>query len=149
MKEHFDPPMQLTCHRKYIESASFWCKSCHHSGTAFSVEEIQVIEFYQDLRLFYNYSQHQSWIYSKSIWDVTNNVEIITKYMERAFILVQILSLLHNLTGRYELLNWSLFSHFPNLVNFQSSVASKLVGMSPHHRNQPPFYFHPTQIRAF
>ena len=49
----------------------------------------------------------------------------------KGFILVQVLSRWYNLTGRYELLNWSLFAHFRNLVNFQSSVAPKPMVVSP------------------
>ena len=49
----------------------------------------------------------------------------------KGFILVQVLSRYHNLTGRYELLNWSVFAHSQNLVNFQSSVAQKPMGVSP------------------
>ena len=49
----------------------------------------------------------------------------------KGFILVQVLSQYHNLTGRYELLNWSVFAHSQNLVNFQSSVAQKPMGVSP------------------
>ena len=37
---------------------------------------------------------------------------------------------------------------FPNLVNFQSSVAPKPMGVSPHHWNQLSFYFHLMQVRA-
>ena len=65
----------------------------------------------------------------------------------KGFILPQVLSQC-NLTGKYGF----LFPRFPNLVNFQRSVAPKLIGgvtpTNAHHWNQPFFYFHPTQVRA-
>ena len=63
-------------------------QNMHHFGvspitTVFFVKETRVIEIHPDLRLSQLQSNSKLY-YSKSLWGVTNNVEIITKYMEKA-----------------------------------------------------------------
>ena len=107
----------------------------HHFGASpitavFFLEEIRVIEFFPDLSftIIVNFKAELLQIYMGCHRQCGHHYKVHGK----GFILVQVLSRQHNLTGRYVLLNWSLFADSQNLVNFQSSVAQKPMGGHPH-----------------
>ena len=110
--------------RKYTECAPFWCKSHHHCRLCWWDVGDWILPRFTSFTILVNSKLD----YSKSVWGVTNNMDIITKYIERASFWCKFW---HNSIIWLKIWAPKLEHIFTFAVNFQSSLAPKPMKMSP------------------